>query len=174
MPKEEVENVEIVEQLPGGEEGDDKLFKEGIDTDVKEEVKLDKKEKEVKEEEEEVKEEVKEELKEEEIKEEESEKDVKPSWAKVSEKYPNFFKEFPEIRDALGRDKTYGELFPEGVEQARETIENHRDFQFFESKVIDGDAKSFLEVIKETGKADLGNFVSNFLPALKEVNNDLY
>src|SRR5437773_11926926 len=98
MPKEEVENVEIVEQLPGGEEGDAKLFKEGIDTDVKEEVKLDKKEEEVKEEE----------IKEEEIKEEESEKDVKPSWAKVSEKYPNFFKEFPEIRDVLGRDKTYG------------------------------------------------------------------
>ena len=56
MPKEEVENVEIVEQIPDGEEGDAELFKEGIDTDVKEEVKLDKKEKEVKKEE--VKEEV--------------------------------------------------------------------------------------------------------------------
>jgi len=51
MPKEEVENVEIVEQIPDGEEGDAELFKEGIDTDVKEEVKLDKKEKEFKNEE---------------------------------------------------------------------------------------------------------------------------
>src|SRR5438876_293580 len=37
MP-DEVKNVEIVEQLPDGEEGDAKLFKEGIDTDIKEEV----------------------------------------------------------------------------------------------------------------------------------------
>ena len=37
-----------------------------------------------------------------------------------------------------------------------------------------GDAKTFLNVIKDADKADLTTFVGNFLPALKELNADLY
>src|SRR5436190_23432650 len=143
MP-DDVKNVEILPQddveLLGGEEtgegltsGKEKIEKtEKVDT---EKVVGDKKEgtEEVIKEKEEEKEEVKED-KEEKV----GEIEAKPSWSKVSEKYPNFFKEFPEIRNALGREKAYNEIFPEGVEQARNYVENSKDFSFFEEKVISG------------------------------------
>lgn len=171
MP-EEVKNIDPVETLPDGEEGDIKLFGGELgeedkitESDEKEEVKEPLKE--------EGKEE-KEEKKEEEPKEELEEVTTKPSWSKVTEKYPNFFKEFPEIRNALGRDREYSEMFPDGIEQAKSVIENDKDFRFFEKTVEEGNAKEFLSVIKEADKADLTKFADNFLPALREIDGKLH
>jgi hypothetical protein len=77
------------------------------------------------------------------------------------------------MRDVIGHEHEFMEIFG-GVEEARAAKENDKDFTFFSDKVTAGDAKAFLEVIKDAGKTDMGQFVSNFLPALKELDNNLY
>lgn len=171
MPDEEVVNTIIEEQVTSDEEKDVELFGgkeegEGTSSGKSKVEEPPKKEEEPEISKEEEKGEGKEEGKE--------ELTTKPSWSKVSEKYPNFFKEFPEVREALGREKAYNEVFPEGVEQARASVENAKDFSFFEERVMEGDAREFLTVIKDAGKTDMVKFVDNFLPALKEVNPQLH
>ena len=178
MP-EDVENVEIVEQdftqeTPGstdraGEEADLKLF----DKEVKDvtplhkerEEKPEKKEEEVKE---------GEEVKELEVEElSEISGHARPSFKDLTTAFPDIFKKFPDLREIIGREHDFTEIF-DSVDEAKEAVENSKDFSFFEEKVMGGDAKTFLNVIKDADKADLTTFVGNFLPALKELNADLY
>lgn len=98
---------------------------------------------------------------------------VRITHKQIAKEFPDFFKKFPEMRDVVGREHEFTEIFG-GIEEARAAKENDKDFNFFSEKVASGDAKSFLEVVKDTGKADLGQFVGNFLPALKEIDNALY
>jgi len=96
-----------------------------------------------------------------------------PRFKQIAKEFPEFFKKFPEMRDIVGREQAYNELFG-SVEDAKAAKENEKDFTFFSEKVISGDAKAFLEVVKDSGKSDLTEFVNNFLPALKELDNSLY
>ena len=177
----DVENVEIVEQdftqeVPGsttraGEEADLALF----DKEVKDVKPLKEKEEKPKEKEEEVVEAKEgEEVKEPEIEElSEISGHARPSFKDLTTAYPDLFKKFPDLREILGREHDFTEIF-DTVEEAKEAVENSKDFSFFEDKVMSGDAKTFLSVIKDADKADLTTFVGNFLPALRELNTDLY
>ena len=175
----DVENVEIVEQdftqeVPGsttkaGEEEDLKLFNKEV-KDVKP-LKEKEEEKPPKEKEEEEK------PPEEEAEEIEELSEVpghaRPSFKDLTTAYPDLFKKFPDLREIIGREHDFTEVF-DTVEEAKEAVENSKDFTFFEEKVMAGDAKTFLNVIKDADKADLTTFVGNFLPALKELSTDLY
>ena len=177
----DVENVEIVEQdftqeVPGsttraGEEADLALF----DKEVKDVKPLREKHEEKVEEPKKEEEEVKEGEEKSEVLEELTEISghARPSFKDLTTAYPDIFKKFPDLREIIGREHDFTEIF-DSVDEAKEAIENSKDFTFFEERVMHGDARTFLNVIRDADKADLTTFVGNFLPALKELNVDLY
>lgn len=113
--------------------------------------------------------EVKAEEKEEEKKEEDKEL-PHPSWSRVSAKYPEFFKEFPEIRDLIGREKAYTEIFAT-VEDAKEMAEKAGDFDALVEKISDGDLTPVLSSLEADSLAKLAD---GFLPALAKQDENLY
>lgn len=157
-----------------GEEGDVKLFGGEI---LEEEV-PEKKESVEEKEEVETKEEVKEEVKEEEEEVEGGELPplegrTRPTFKDIKAKYPNFFKDFPDARHVFFREHEFTELLGD-IEEAKETVEQAKDFQYFEEQVTKGDAKSLLETIRDGDKGNLKQFAHNILPALREVDNETF
>ena len=94
----------------------------------------------------------------------------RPSIKEVTDKYPNLFKDFPDLRHAFFREKEFSNLF-EDVEEAKEAAEQAKDFQYFRGKITSGDAKTFLETLKDDGREGLEAFSNSFLSALQEVDN---
>ena len=112
-----------------------------------------------------------EEGKEEEKKEEDKGKELPhPSWSRISQEYPEFFKKFPEIRDLIGREKAYTELFP-SVDDAKEIAEKAGDFDILVEKIGEGDLSPVLSSLEDDSLAKLAE---NFLPSLAKQNEDLY
>lgn len=100
----------------------------------------------------------------------------RPSIREVQEKYPKFFKDFPDVRHMFGREAAYTEVFPT-VEDARVAGETLKDFTHLETLVTSGkpeDLGQFLAAVKEGGEASLGLLAANFLPTLHKADANLY
>lgn len=92
----------------------------------------------------------------------------------VVKKYPNVFKEFPELKQNLFLARQFQEL-AESPDQVKEAIIQANYFQYFQDKVLQGDAREVLTSIKNSGDAKaLTEFASNFLPALHEVDENTF
>ena len=103
--------------------------------------------------------------------------DVEPGQLKVQDvikKYPNVFKEFPELKQNLFLARQFQELV-DSPEQVKEAIVQANYFQYFQDRVLQGDAKEVLTSIKNSGDAKaLSEFANNFLPALHEVDENTF
>ena len=103
--------------------------------------------------------------------------DVEPGQLKVQDvvkKYPNVFKEFPELKNSLFFARQVQELV-DSPEQIKEAIVQANYFQYFQDRVLQGDAKEVLTSIKNSGDAKaLAEFANNFLPALHEVDENTF
>lgn len=143
------------------------------------------KEEEVKEEEqeEEIKEEDKEEIKEDdedEEKEEEDDEDEpvkipfdRPSFKEIKAKYPEFFKDFPALKEAFFREAEFTKFFPT-IDDAKEAFEDNEAFNGLRESVLSGDANTLLEAIEKAGKTELSHFTHSFLPSLFKRDQRLY
>ena len=138
-----------------------------------------KEEHEVEEEEEHEVEEEKHEVEEEEEEEEEevlASGKTRPSFSAIKTKYPNLFKDFPEIQEALGRERGYTEVFTT-VEEAKEAQEKASDYNYLENLVAKGtpeSTKEFLDIMKENDADNYKGYVNSFLPALMKADSDTY
>lgn len=96
-----------------------------------------------------------------------------PSFKKINEKYPNFLKEFPEVRVALGRELEYKNLFPtvESAKDAHERVAFHREL---EEDILEGKSGLLLTRLHQTDEKALNKFAKNFLPTLLKGNPELY
>jgi len=102
---------DVTEVVPADDKTDEELLVEEVPEEKEEEKK---------------EEEKKEEAKEEEEEEEEEELELgprRPSFKEIKEKYPDFFKTFPELREAFFRESEYTKIFPT-VEDAKEALED--------------------------------------------------
>jgi hypothetical protein len=103
--------------------------------------------------------------------------DVEPGQLKVQDvvkKYPNLFKEFPELKQNLFLARQFQEVV-DSPEQLQEAIVQANYFQYFQDRVLQGDAKEVLTSIKNSGDAKaLSSFAENFLPALQEVDENTF
>lgn len=100
----------------------------------------------------------------------------RPDLKVVTAKYPNLFKDFPQLRDMYFREKQLTEVFPT-LEEAKTAKEDLEGLQALEIGLQSGkveDASSVLSAIKELSDEALPNFALNFLPALQKINNDAY
>ena len=107
----------------------------------------------------------------------EEELEPEPGQLKVQDvvkKYPNLFKEFPELKNNLFLARQFQEMV-DSPQQLQEAIVQANYFQYFQDRVLQGDAKEVLTSIKNSGDAKaLSSFAENFLPALQEVDENTF
>ncbi len=99
-----------------------------------------------------------------------------PQYKEITKKYPDLFKDFPNLRHAFFHAKEYRELFPT-VEDAREALEKLDGFSELESSLTSGkseDVSKVLSSIKDLSNDALSNLSTNFLSSIKKIDNDLY
>lgn len=99
---------------------------------------------------------------------------ARPTLAQIKAKYPEFFKDFPDMRHVFFREGEYTKIFPT-VEDARDASARAEDFTKFSDLLSSGkpeDFKEFVAGVKEAGS--LTPMAANFLPALYEADRDMY
>lgn len=97
----------------------------------------------------------------------------RPSFKEISTKYPKFFKEFPAVREALGRERAYTEVFAT-VEDAKEAGEVIGDFRSLEQSILSGDSSVLLSNLHDRDEKALNKFAKNFLPTIQRGNPQLF
>src|SRR3990167_2468737 len=99
---------------------------------------------------------------------------VLTSWTDIKKKYPNFAKEFPDVKNALFREQQFSEAFPTPGE-AKEAIERIQVFdQLAEDIVGQGNIINLLDHVKEKNKESYQKIIYSLLPHLQENDKDFY
>ncbi len=97
----------------------------------------------------------------------------RPTLKDIKEKYPNIFKDFPQLRDGYFRELQYTAIFPT-IEDAKEAFDDVESFSSFRESALAGDPGPVLDSLEAADKKALGNFARNFLPKLYQKNADMY
>lgn len=150
---------------------DEKILDQAEDeTEKKEETSEEKEPKEEKEEEEKEKP-----VEEEEPEEEEDLTGRRPSFKAITAKFPELFKEFPQLKHAFFREQEFSKIFGT-VEEAQETYDKMTQFAELETSIMTGDPTDLLTQIKRADEDTVKRFVTNFIPSLwkNESLRDLY
>lgn len=95
---------------------------------------------------------------------------VPPKVSQITEKFPEFFKTFPFMKQMMFRDREFSELGLSSAADAKELIEKTENFSKFENDLFSGDIKSTLKAIKSTDDSSFSQIVDNLLPTLYEVD----
>ena len=106
----------------------------------------------------------------------EEKKEDRSKFGEITKKYPNLFKDFPNLRHVFFHEKEYRELFPT-IDEAKEAVEDLAGLQELEKSLASGDpgdVVGILDSMKELGDDVVPNFAINFLPSLRSANQDLY
>ncbi len=88
-------------------------------------------------------------------------------------KYPEAFKEFPELEKSFYREKKYAEFFPT-IEDAKEATEKLENYDKFESSVLSGDLDVIMATAKQSDQRAFNKMVDNYLPMLGKVDQAAY
>lgn len=109
---------------------------------------------------------------EEEEKEDEKELELgprRPTFKEVKAKYPEFFKDFPDLREAFFRESEYTKVFST-VEDAKDAAEELSSLSVVRDKVLEGDFGAILESAREADVASYDKLVANILPDLYKLD----
>lgn len=98
---------------------------------------------------------------------------TRPTVKEINEKFPEFFKRFPSMKDMYYREAEYSKIFPT-IDDAKEAGENDKAFQSIREDVFEGDGTKFFSAIKEAGDKSLEEFGSKILPALFKVSPESF
>lgn len=99
--------------------------------------------------------------------EEDLEKTVaKTTFKDIKAKYPNLFKDFPDLRNAFFRGQEYSRHFST-VEEAKEAAERLQVFEQLEESVMEGNSEFLLKSLPEQ---EFKQFTENFLTTLHKTN----
>ena len=94
---------------------------------------------------------------------------TRPSLKAITEKFPDFFKAFPAMRDMYFREAEYSKVFPT-IDDAREASENNTAFNEIRESVFEGNGNKFFSAIKEVSEKDLEKFSMTVLSTLHSVH----
>ena len=97
----------------------------------------------------------------------------RPSIKDLTAKYPDLFKNFPQMKDVIFREREFTNLFPT-VDEAKEAAENATAFVTFREDVFEGDGSKFLSAIKEADDANFRKFATNVLPSIYKLSQEAY
>lgn len=91
----------------------------------------------------------------------------------VKSKYPNIFKELPQLAAAIRNDRAYSEIFA-SPEDARDAAQRATYFNNLEGRIIDGSIKELLSDVEQSNKESFKKLAKDFLPTIKEKSMELY
>lgn len=95
----------------------------------------------------------------------------RPTFKDIKKEYPDFFKKFPAVREAMWKESQYSRVFPT-VEDAVQANQVTQVFHALEQKLTQGESDVLIGALKADGNAE--KFVDNFLPTLTKVDPNLY
>jgi hypothetical protein len=92
----------------------------------------------------------------------------------VKEKYPNLFKDFPQLKAAFFGYPQFMEVFAD-IDSAREAANKAVEYDALEQSLVEkGDAKFFLSTLNENNPKALKKLLSGFSETLKGVDQTAY
>ena len=102
-------------------------------------------------------------------------RDVQPPTVRaVKEKYPNFFKEFPGLRQAFFEHPKYQEIFPD-VESASSAAQKAEEFDALENSLVGrGDASTLFKVLAQNSPQSLKKLISGLPDAVRAIDDNTY
>lgn len=100
----------------------------------------------------------------------------RPKFSEITAKYPDFFKDFPDMRHMMGREKEYTQVFP-SVQDAKDAAEKIQDYDYLDELVTAGEPtkiSEFLNIIKDNDENVYNGFLDNFLDGVRRASEDKY
>lgn len=112
--------------------------------------------------------------KEDEEDEEEDEGKILTSWTDIKNKYPDFGKEFPDVKNALFREQQFSEVFSTPAE-AQEVLDRVAVFDRLSNDVVDqGNIVDLFDTIKKQNGESFTKIAYSLLPYFQENDKDTY
>jgi hypothetical protein len=97
----------------------------------------------------------------------------RPTISEIKAKYPDLFKDFPQLKESYFREIEFTKFFPT-AEDAREAFNDNEAFSNLSDAVLSGDPTPLLDSIEKTDKKALEIFSMSFLPTLIKKDAQLY
>lgn len=97
----------------------------------------------------------------------------RPTVKEITEKYPGLFKDFPQVKEALFREKQFNEEF-NSIADAKEAKSKAETFDFINEDINTGNTLRLLSSIKESSPNGFKKFTENFLPHLFKTDEGAY
>jgi hypothetical protein len=88
-------------------------------------------------------------------------------------KYPNIFKDFPQLQAAYYREQKYAEILPT-IEDAQTAVDKAELLDNYEQGLMDGSTEGILKVVRDGDEEAFNRIVDNYLPALHKVDEGAY
>lgn len=88
-------------------------------------------------------------------------------------KYPNLFKDFPQLENSYYRDQQFTEMFGT-VKDAKVVAEKADTLDRFEGEIMDGSIENVLKAVHEENKNGFYKIVDNYLSTLANVDERAY
>lgn len=96
-----------------------------------------------------------------------------PRRKEILAKYPNIFKDFPQLETSMYREQRYSELLPT-IEDAKIAVEKAGILDEYEKEILGGSTESLLTSVKDGDKEAFARIVDNYLPTLFKVDQHSY
>lgn len=91
----------------------------------------------------------------------------------VTSKYPNLFKDFPQLRHAFFREQEYSGVFPT-VEDAKEAAQKAESYTYLEADLLQGNPQNLLLSVAQANPQAFSSIVEQFLPTVYSMNKDAF
>ena len=91
----------------------------------------------------------------------------------VKAKYPNIFKEMPQLATAIRNDRAYGEVFS-NPEDAKEAVQIANYFNQLQNNILSGSSKELLADIERTNPDAFRKVAHDFLPTIRSRSMELF
>lgn len=96
-----------------------------------------------------------------------------PRRKEILAKYPNLFKDFPQLEKSMYREQKYSEILPT-IDDAKEAVEKAGILDEYEKEIMGGSTESLLTSVKDNDKEAFAKIVDNYLPTLYKVDQHSY
>ena len=91
----------------------------------------------------------------------------------LKKSYPDIFKKFPEVKDAIFRERMFTKLFG-SVDEAEDASNKAQYLDTISQELFEGKSENLLKSLKKNSEESLRVFASGFLPQLFKTDKDLY
>lgn len=96
-----------------------------------------------------------------------------PRRREILAKYPNLFKDFPQLEKSMYREQKYSEMLPT-IEDAKTAVEKSSLLDQYEKEIMAGSTESLLTTVRDNDKEAFAKVVDNYLPTLFKVDQHSY